>query len=147
MKKILSILIIGCVFSDVAFAFNCDSSYGEIIEGKISGRFCKSKQLMNVWSAYTWCDSIGGKMAEFSTLCPGTTLSTSSTCKNFPSGMPYPATSNYNVWVFPNASKSTSSHYRVNLTNGKIQETSRNRPIGAQDDGGNPITDMFAICE
>ena len=34
--------------------------------------FCVSNKTMNWWSAFTWCDSIGGKLASFEHLCPGT---------------------------------------------------------------------------
>jgi hypothetical protein len=84
-------------------------------------------------------------MAEFSTLCPGTTLAKATkACKNFSSNQ---ANFSSNTWVYPNASNDTSNHYRVNLYNGDIQYVNRNRPVGEKDNVGDPITDMFAICE
>ena len=34
-------------------------------------QFCKSGKGMNWWSAFTWCEAIGGKLASFSSICPG----------------------------------------------------------------------------
>ena len=33
--------------------------------------FCKSNNSMNWWSAFTWCESQGRKLADFATMCPG----------------------------------------------------------------------------
>ena len=35
-------------------------------------RFCMGSKGMNWWSAFTWCEAIGGKLASFSSACPGT---------------------------------------------------------------------------
>jgi len=34
-------------------------------------RFCKSGNKMNWWSAFTWCESIGGRLVSFGSMCPG----------------------------------------------------------------------------
>ena len=34
-------------------------------------RFCRSGNAMNWWSSFTWCESIGGKLASFESMCPG----------------------------------------------------------------------------
>ena len=33
-------------------------------------RFCMSGKGMNWWSAFTWCEAIGGKLANLSNMCP-----------------------------------------------------------------------------
>jgi hypothetical protein len=35
-------------------------------------RFCWGLGSQNWWSAYTWCESIGGRLASFESVCPGT---------------------------------------------------------------------------
>ncbi|MBP5344123.1 MAG: hypothetical protein J6Y85_03535 [Alphaproteobacteria bacterium] len=34
-------------------------------------KFCLGGKGMNWWSAFTWCESIGGKQASLSNMCPG----------------------------------------------------------------------------
>ena len=46
-------------------------------------RFCKIGQKINWWSAFTWCDSIGGKLASLESLCPGTQYFSFADCPNF----------------------------------------------------------------
>ena len=48
--------------------------------------FCVSNKTMNWWSAFTWCDSIGGKLASFEHLCPGSPLYNESSCPNLKGG-------------------------------------------------------------
>ena len=43
---------------------------GEIVE--VGGdSFCKSTSTMNWWSAYSWCQAMGGRMPSIAELCPG----------------------------------------------------------------------------
>ena len=35
-------------------------------------RFCLSSKAMNLWSAFTWCEAIGGQLASFESMCPNT---------------------------------------------------------------------------
>ena len=34
-------------------------------------KFCRSNQMMNWWSAFTWCESNGRKLADLTVMCPG----------------------------------------------------------------------------
>ena len=52
------------------------SSDGSDCNGKT---FCRSDNTMNYWSAFTWCESNGGKLADLTTLCPGVPASTNKT--------------------------------------------------------------------
>jgi len=44
-------------------------------------RFCKG-QRMHWWSAFTWCESIGGKLASFESMCPETQAVDGTRCAN-----------------------------------------------------------------
>ena len=44
--------------------------------------FCKSSAPTNLWSALVWCKSIGHKLADFTSLCPGLPPTESSQCQN-----------------------------------------------------------------
>ncbi|MBP5343669.1 MAG: hypothetical protein J6Y85_01130 [Alphaproteobacteria bacterium] len=45
-------------------------------------KFCLSGNIMNWWSAFTWCEAIGGKLASLTDLCPGAQRVASGTCAN-----------------------------------------------------------------
>ena len=45
-------------------------------------RFCASTRPMNWWSAFTWCESIGGQLASIESMCPGTQSAVPNTCPN-----------------------------------------------------------------
>ena len=34
-------------------------------------QFCRSGNIMNWWTAFIWCEAIGGRLASFDSLCPG----------------------------------------------------------------------------
>ena len=36
--------------------------------------FCRSNKTMNWWSAITWCEAHGGKLASFASLCPNSPM-------------------------------------------------------------------------
>ena len=80
MKKYISVIVLGFM---LAAAFNqaqgaatwtsseCNTEKGgEIVE--VGGdSFCKSTSTMNWWSAYSWCQGMGGRMPSIAELCPG----------------------------------------------------------------------------
>lgn len=45
--------------------------------------FCRSNKDMNWWSAFTWCESVGGKLANIQIMCPNTNLIEQTDCPNF----------------------------------------------------------------
>ncbi|MBP5343808.1 MAG: hypothetical protein J6Y85_01870 [Alphaproteobacteria bacterium] len=45
-------------------------------------RFCRGGNPMNWWSAFTWCEAIGGKLASFESMCPGTQALGNAVCPN-----------------------------------------------------------------
>ena len=96
MKKYFSLLIF-LLMANVTFATwnnNCTNQGGIIINANKYGNdkgglcndpneanlanncngksFCMSKEPMNWWSAFNWCQSIGGKLATFDSMCPNT---------------------------------------------------------------------------
>ena len=49
---------------------NCTNKGGQIVT--VGGTtFCKSTSSMNWWSAYSWCQAMGGYMPVTTDLCPG----------------------------------------------------------------------------
>ncbi|MBP5344535.1 MAG: hypothetical protein J6Y85_05640 [Alphaproteobacteria bacterium] len=45
-------------------------------------KFCVGENKMNWWSAFTWCEAIGGQLASFEHMCPGTQAIDNSPCPN-----------------------------------------------------------------
>ena len=45
-------------------------------------KFCVSGNRLNWWSAFTWCESIGGQLASFEHMCPGTQALNGNACPN-----------------------------------------------------------------
>lgn len=89
MKKYISVIVLGFM---LAAAFNqaqgaatwtsseCNADKGgEIVE--VGGdSFCKSTSTMNWWSAYSWCQAMGGRMPSIAELCPGKTITRGNSC-------------------------------------------------------------------
>ena len=79
MRSFTKILLLGfCLMATngvvADFATSCESAGGVVKEAN-NITFCKSGQVMNWISAYTWCEAIGGKLAEQSSVCPNGTCS------------------------------------------------------------------------
>ena len=89
MKKYISVIVLGFM---LAAAFNqaqgaatwtsseCNTDKGgEIVE--VGGdSFCKSTSTMNWWSAYSWCQGMGGRMPSIAELCPGQPMTNGTAC-------------------------------------------------------------------
>ena len=74
-EKAVTIITLCCMAITPAFAVtawteeNCNNKGGQMVT--VGGqRFCKSTSTMNWWSAYSWCQAIGGKMPSITELCP-----------------------------------------------------------------------------
>ena len=132
MKKIILLLICGCVFlATPVMAGTCNG--GTEITAKNGKVFCKSDKTMNWWTAFNWCASQGRSLANFSTMCPGVATITNNTagaCSNL-QGV------GGNVWVWTNVAYSTGSAYRVSLSSGVVSAYG-NR---------NDVSSYFAFCE
>ena len=75
MKKYMALITL-VLITTPAFAVtswdstNCDSTRGVVTT--INGNtFCKSKEKMNWWSAFSWCQAMGGRMPSIQEICPG----------------------------------------------------------------------------
>ena len=81
-------------------------------------RFCRGGNLMNWWSSFTWCESIGGQLASFENACPGTQPLSRITCANI-KGV-------HNGCGRTNMSKNTGEAFDVDLSSGNIDTHNRN---------------------
>ena len=85
---------------------------------------------MNWWSAFTWCESIGGRLASFNELCPSNQMlvnETTGACPNLT------AASDVNslwLWHTAKAPDDTTRVYRVNPKTGAI----RSNPVDKTSD-------------
>ena len=141
MKKFLSILILSCLICSSVVAEDCAGGNGEIVRGNSSGVFCKSKVLMNFWSAMTWCQKIGSQLVEWNTVCPGLQVGPNKICNNL-KGVFTPEGGG-NAWVYVNENyKTNGQSYRVNLVDGQTGVVDRNRGTTNK-----PVTDIYAFCE
>ena len=69
MKKVLLSLLI-VLFASVAQSATCANGNGTAFLGN-DGKtyYCGSKGHMNWWSAFAWCESIGGEMVDMNSEC------------------------------------------------------------------------------
>ena len=91
-------------------------------------RFCVGSMKMNWWSAFTWCESIGGKLAGFESACPGVQTQPSTetgACPNFK------GIGNY-TWNWLNSGWERDKAFYVNPSSGAllISGSSRYRNTG-----------------
>ena len=122
MKKYLGlmalVLIAGSVQAD--FWSNCTANGGTIITANKYGadqgglcndpsdtsltnncngkKFCRGGNTMNWWSAFTWCESIGGHLASFDHMCPGSQAISNHTVADACPNLKMPGTGSTNVW-------------------------------------------------
>ena len=92
MRKILILcgvlMMSSSVFAQETPAETCADGAGVVIIGDITGhKYCRSKQFLNWWNAYAWCDALGMKMIDASDcLCSGGTMDcTKKECPEFTS--------------------------------------------------------------
>ena len=106
--------------------------------------FCKSGQVMNWVSAYTWCEAIGGKLAEQSSVCPNGTCSALV-------GTFYQSGDEHYGYI-NTLSNGKGGRVRLDKT-ASITSVAANRPVGYDlpNAGSNydkkAITNIFALCE
>ena len=80
MKKIIVFLMCLCfVIPTMAEQVELPCNGGLIITANNGTKFCRSNKTMNWWSAFAWCESQGLKLAEFKTMCPGVSQTSSNT--------------------------------------------------------------------
>lgn len=79
--------------------------------------FCRSNKDMNWWSAFTWCESIGGKLASFEHLCPSTQMIKNST-NAAPGACPNLTGTGSDVWGWSSTGIDNCQALDVNLSTG-----------------------------
>ena len=52
----------------LAQAESCDG--GSLVTGTNGHEYCRSRNIMNWWSAYTWCEAQGRHLASMYEICP-----------------------------------------------------------------------------
>ena len=126
------------------FATSCESAGGVVKEAN-NITFCKSGQVMNWLSAYTWCEAIGGKLAEQSSVCPN------GNCSGFV-GKFYQA-NDENYGYINTLSNGRGGRVRMDKT-ASSNTVAANRPVGYDLPGAKSneydkraITNIFALCE
>ena len=105
MMKNITLFVAALILASPTYAkwgTNCTSNGGTIIKANEWGddkgglcsdpnltnncngmEFCVSGKGMNWWSAFTWCESVGGKLANIQVMCPNTNLIEKTECPNF----------------------------------------------------------------
>ena len=118
MKKIIVFLCLCAVVPAMAAEPTCNG--GSIITAKDGTTFCKSNQKMNWWSAFTWCESQGRKLANLSKMCPNVSQvprNEDGDCPNLQG--------KGDVWVWSSLAYDEKYALGVNLSSGAISYGSR----------------------
>ena len=117
MKKYIAVLSLLCILSAPVSAETCAGGSGTVIYGNyvdpatgLGTRYCKSNIAMNWWSAFAWCDAIGGQLIDLTKECIKSTGT--SACPNLA------GTGSGNVWT-QNVPSGTNV-YAVTLSSGAI---------------------------
>ena len=139
MRSIVKVLLLGIclIMAGEAKSYSCSGGKEETINNIT---FCKSNQVMNWLSALTWCDSIGGKLAEYDTVCPN------GNCSAFKGKFDGKGHGYINKI-------SGNRINRLNFKEGSIEQAAPNRPIGYDYENAGTlydkkaITDMYALCQ
>lgn len=111
MKKYIGMICLSVLLSTSAVAESCAGGSGTVITGLDGTRYCKSNITMNWWSAFAWCDAIGGQLIDITTECIKTTGTTG--CPNLT------GVGDGLVWT-RNVPNSVHTYY-VNLSSGLVQ--------------------------
>ena len=87
--------------------------------------FCRSGNGMNWWSAFTWCESQGRKLVNFSTICPGVAQTPSGYCPNLK------GISMADRWMWSSLAINPSNAFIVRLSSeGTIAQNARTMETG-----------------
>ena len=84
MRKIIVFLM--CVFAVATSAMATEPTCngGTPITANDGTTFCESNKAMNWWSAFTWCESQGRKLADFTKMCGDVSQSPAGTAGQCP---------------------------------------------------------------
>ena len=124
MRNVL-ILMCGIVMiSSVAFADDttetCAGGVGIVIEGAVADangnkhKYCLSKNSMNWWNAYAWCDAQGRRLFDRSDCaCSDTTADCRGKCPELVGVGEY-------AWIWTATSASASGAYHIDISSGNF---------------------------
>jgi len=122
MKKIIIFLVCVCFLTMPAMAAEPTCNGGSTISANNGTTFCKSDRAMNWWSAFTWCESQGRKLADFATMCPDVPqypTNTEGDCPNLQG-------KGDNQWVWSSLAYGSDYALVVNLSSGAVYGNYRN---------------------
>ena len=137
MKKIIMFLCL-CVFlTTPAMAEpTCEGHGGKLITAHAASdegcdsktcngkTFCKSEKAMNWWSAFTWCESQGRKLADFSVMCPGVSQTPANTAGDCPNLQGLAESG----WVWSSLASGSNGAFLVSLFSGTVRGGTRTDP-------------------
>ena len=92
-----------------------DPSNPELTNNCNGKRFCLNSNTTNWWSAFAWCESIGGRLASFESICPGVQTNPNNTTGACPNAK---GTGNRGAWT-KTGWKNTNA-FAVNLSSGAV---------------------------
>lgn len=118
MKKLM-VGVCCLLISGSVLAGGCDSDSGTLITGKDGTKYCQSKVGLNWWSAFAWCDAIGGQLIDLTTECNKVTGTEQ--CPNLA------GVGSGDVWT--QAVPSSDFAYYVDLSSGSVSDYFRNNSI------------------
>ena len=107
-------------------------------------RFCKSNNGMNWWTSFVWCESIGGKLATFSSVCPAIQTNhnpSSGACPNLTNII----ANNTNTWNWTNMGWKQNAAIAINLSTGGVGLG--NFGYGSTDSRNTRLLQQPALCE
>ena len=149
MKKLVFFLCMCTFLAAPAMAETCENNGGTLITAHAAtdpgcspatantaatcnGKtFCKSDKAMNWWSAFTWCESQGRTLAEFSKMCPGVSQTPANTTGDCPNLQGLAESG----WVWSSLAYGSNSAIVVHLSSGAVLNV----------DGRN--VNHYALCE
>ena len=105
MKKYIGFTTLVFIFATQAYAYptwtenECNDAKGGTIVTVGGDSFCQSNSTMNWWSAYAWCEAMGGRMPQIAELCPGQPITYDQPCGRTYLGNVWSTTvENKNTW-------------------------------------------------
>ncbi len=115
MKKYIGMICLSVLLSTSALAESCAGGSGTVITGLDGTRYCQSNTNVNWWSAFAWCDAIGGRLIDVTEECIKTTGT--SGCPNLT------GVGKGTVWT-QNVSSANSAYYVI-LSSGAVYYSGR----------------------
>ena len=144
MKKVVVFLMCLCFVATAHAYTECVTAGGTEITRNVNGTtnapstctpekcpattktFCKSSQKMNWWTAFNWCASINGSLADFSAMCPNVQTAVNNTTSACP-GLQGKGSD----WVWSSLGYGSDFSIIVNLSSGAVGYSRRHSTNGS----------------